>query len=106
MEQLDLSLAITSHGVSLPQLESLPPAHTFTLKAQFTLTTQQKSGSSKTTQLSYRYTFIATINRYLLWGRHHVGNNSLARIMSIYPHFIDEKIEAPRIQMTYSGSHS
>lgn len=41
MEQMDLSLAITSHGVSLPPFDSLPPAHVFTLHAQFTLVTQQ-----------------------------------------------------------------
>lgn len=111
MEKLDLLLVITPHSVSLSQIESLTPGDTLSSNAHFILTTQQKKIwqlKDYTAQLDYRYTLIqtATIILYLLSGRHHVGNNSLARLMSIYFHFISEKTEAPRIQVTQSGSQS
>lgn len=63
MEQLDLSLPVTTHYVSLLLLALLSLAHTFRSNAQLTLTTQQENLGAQTQLLYCIYTLlqIATI---------------------------------------------
>lgn len=108
MEQLDLSLPVTTHYVSLLLLALLSLAHTFRSNAQLMLTTQQENLGAQRLHSCY-IAFIPSYKQppfqYLLcmcW--HHVGNYHTARLMSIYPHFEDEKIETVRVCVTYLGS--
>ena len=103
MEQLDLSLAVTSHYVSLsPASFTISSKHISFKCTGNTDYTAGKSGSSTTAQLGY-ITFIHSYQQpplhYLLCGGwHHVENkNSPAKLILIYLQFTDEKIETVRV---------
>jgi len=64
MEQLDLLPAITFHCVSLSPLDLPPSAHTFSLNAQFTLTTQQENLGAQRLHISAILQVQAHTNSY------------------------------------------